>query len=240
MLLLRTFLQIGMRQRLLQVSRCGEIYVIPSLAPRHDNFEGVAPCHTGGSELKTTALMTHGSSGYVQGCRCADCRDGHRRRANAYTLKRASACTDCGSTSARASATGKRRCVPCAEKRLQASRLKAMAKKSKDRASDIAKSILVDSRKTDKKRQFANDLDLDFVREAIRGGCQYCGEMTIRMTLDRIDNSVGHVKSNVIPACIRCNYVRGAMPYDAWLILAPGMTRARELGLFGSWTARVR
>jgi len=55
------------------------------------------------------------------------------------------------------------------------------------------------------------------------------------MTLDRKDNDVGHVKDNVVPACVRCNYTRGDMPFDAWLVVAAGMRQAREKGLFGDW-----
>jgi len=60
------------------------------------------------------------------------------------------------------------------------------------------------------------------------------------MTLDRIDNDKGHTQDNVVPACIRCNYARRSMPYEAWLVVAKGMREAREQGLFGDWTGRVR
>ncbi len=67
--------------------------------------------------------------------------------------------------------------------------------------------------------------------------CSYCGSTELRMTLDRIDNDLGHLKSNVIACCTNCNYFRRDMPYLAWLKLAPGMREARELGLFGTWQA---
>jgi hypothetical protein len=60
------------------------------------------------------------------------------------------------------------------------------------------------------------------------------------MTLDRIDNQLGHIKSNVVAACIRCNYTRGAMPYEAWLFLAPGMQAAQQAKAFGNWDGRCR
>jgi hypothetical protein len=60
------------------------------------------------------------------------------------------------------------------------------------------------------------------------------------MTLDRIDNDKGHTEDNVVPACIRCNYTRRSMPYEAWLVVAKGMREARERGLFGEWTGRAR
>lgn len=37
--------------------------------------------------------------------------------------------------------------------------------------------------------------------------CVYCGD-TKRVGCDRIDNNVGHIKSNVVPCCIECNTAR--------------------------------
>jgi hypothetical protein len=106
--------------------------------------------------------------------------------------------------------------------------------------SRVAKFILHDSRHSDRKRSFENDLTLEFVKSLISTGCSYCGEVELRMTLDRVDNSVGHVQSNVVPACIRCNYTRRSMPHPAWMCLVQGMREAREKGLFGVWTGRCR
>jgi hypothetical protein len=56
------------------------------------------------------------------------------------------------------------------------------------------------------------------------------------MTLDRIDNSIGHLMSNVNPCCYRCNYIRANMPYAAWLSIVPAIRATFELGLFAAWT----
>ena len=104
----------------------------------------------------------------------------------------------------------------------------------------VPRHVYSDSRKSDQKRGFPNDLTFDFVCEVLAKGCSYCGETQLRMTLDRIDNATGHTQSNVNPSCIRCNYARGAMPYQAWLCLVPGMREAREKGLFLAWTGRAR
>lgn len=98
-----------------------------------------------------------------------------------------------------------------------------------------APGILRDSRKGDLRAGRENDLDIPFIEGLIRQDCLYCGETTVRMTLDRIDNSLGHLKSNVLPSCVRCNLVRGNMPYEAWLHVAKGMRSAREIGLFSNW-----
>jgi hypothetical protein len=100
--------------------------------------------------------------------------------------------------------------------------------------------IWEDSRRSDKKKGLENDLTKEFIAEQIDKGCSYCGETELRMTLDRVDNGLGHTMDNVVPACIRCNYVRGNMPHEAWLCLRSGLRHARREGLFGDWTGRRR
>lgn len=95
--------------------------------------------------------------------------------------------------------------------------------------------IVEDSKKSDRKAGRQHDLDVEFVRQEIAKGCRYCGEDRLRMTMDRIDNARGHTKDNVVPACVRCNDTRKNMPYEAWLVVADGMRKARIAGLFGSW-----
>jgi hypothetical protein len=95
--------------------------------------------------------------------------------------------------------------------------------------------VVKDSRSTDKKLCRENDLTLEFVKDLLGRGCQYCGETDMRMTLDRIDNSLGHTQQNVVPACIRCNLVRRDMPYEAWSLVATAMREARKNQLFGGW-----
>jgi hypothetical protein len=105
---------------------------------------------------------------------------------------------------------------------------------------DVARWIMTDSRKADQKHGHVFDLTKDWVADKISQGCEYCGETSLRMTLDRVDNNRGHTKDNVVPACIRCNYIRRDMPYDAWLKVAPGMRQARLAGAFGDWTGRIK
>lgn len=107
------------------------------------------------------------------------------------------------------------------------------------RISNPVQTVWVDSRRSDRKKGLENDLTKDFIRAALAQPCRYCGETHLRMTLDRIDNDKGHLMSNVVPACLRCNYTRGNMPYEAWLCLLPGLREAREKGLFGSWVGRM-
>jgi len=102
-----------------------------------------------------------------------------------------------------------------------------------------ARFILEDSRKGDKKKNRQNDLDLDFIKKVIEKGCSYCGENEIKICLDRIDNSKGHLKDNVIAACVRCNNIKNSMPYEAWLHIVPSIKSAYENGLFDNWHHRL-
>jgi hypothetical protein len=107
-----------------------------------------------------------------------------------------------------------------------------------------AKFIVKDSRNADKKAhpRRENDLTVAFVEKLLAesDGCLYCGETKLRMTADRIDNDLGHLQSNVNPSCIRCNVIRGKMPYVAWMLIVPAVREARILGLFGDWDGGTR
>ncbi len=104
----------------------------------------------------------------------------------------------------------------------------------------LAAIIVTDSKNSDSKFGRDNNLTKETVTDLIHLGCSYCGEQELRMTLDRIDNSLGHTVENVVSACIRCNYARRSMPHAAWLCLISGLKEAREKGLFGNWTGRCR
>lgn len=95
--------------------------------------------------------------------------------------------------------------------------------------------ILTDSKLSDRKRCMENDLDEEYIKTAISFDCSYCGQAEEMMTLDRIDNSIGHLKANVVPCCMQCNYFRRNMPFEAWLLLVPAMKEARRRGLLDGW-----
>ena len=60
----------------------------------------------------------------------------------------------------------------------------------------------------DKRKGLKNDLDLNWARKFLKQPCFYCGD-TEDVGLDRIDNSKGHTKDNVVPCCYSCNTARG-------------------------------
>lgn len=52
-----------------------------------------------------------------------------------------------------------------------------------------------------------------------RKPCVYCGD-THLIGCDRIDNSKGHLKTNVVPCCCSCNKARGdSFSYEEMLVL---------------------
>lgn len=100
-----------------------------------------------------------------------------------------------------------------------------------------AKFILQDAKRADKKVGCGEfQLSLQEIQNIIQNPCLYCGETKLMMTLDRIDNTKGHIKDNVNPSCIRCNIFRRDMPYEAWLEIVPFLRKVREDGEFGEWT----
>lgn len=99
------------------------------------------------------------------------------------------------------------------------------------------KFILKDTRQSDRRSGRQNDLTLTFVQDLIAPGCSYCGETKLKMTLDRVDNEQGHLQANVVAACVRCNYMRRDMPYEAWSRLVPTIRQLCSEGLFGSWVS---
>lgn len=101
----------------------------------------------------------------------------------------------------------------------------------------VAREIVYNSRKNDKNNGLTNNMTTLFVEAFIEKPCCYCGENNIKMTLDRINNDLGHIESNVVASCIRCNNIRRDMPYNTWLYLVPKIKEAKELGLFNNWNA---
>lgn len=103
---------------------------------------------------------------------------------------------------------------------------------------DCARSFLYCHRKQDRKMGREFNLTLEWICEQIAKPCVYCGEGEARRTLDRVNNSLGHLMDNVVTACIRCNLIRGNMPYEAWLAIVPSIRDTRQRGLFGDWQPR--
>jgi hypothetical protein len=61
-----------------------------------------------------------------------------------------------------------------------------------------------------KNRNLSVDISFERFKELRAGGCTYCeGSLPKRGAgLDRIDNSLGYLESNVVPCCTDCNQLR--------------------------------
>lgn len=98
--------------------------------------------------------------------------------------------------------------------------------------------------KSDRRKGRECDLSLDFVRSELAKPCTYCGDAEGFICLDRLNSELGHLMTNVVPACERCNLIKKDMPQLAWEKIAPSVRIARESGLFGDWVggphARLR
>jgi hypothetical protein len=73
---------------------------------------------------------------------------------------------------------------------------------------------------TDAKPPRETDLTFEATQALLRQStnCHYCGcDVTYDWTLDRIDNAIGHINSNVLVACWTCNNRRGKRSYDDFI-----------------------
>lgn len=119
-------------------------------------------------------------------------------------------------------------CLGCENKRVGKKRQLARAS-----GENRAIWILRDARGADKRHRRHFELTKEFIEHLLTQECTYCDGPA--QTLDRIDNMYGHFPENVQPSCTRCNYIRGDMPYDAWMCLWSGVKEARDKGYFGTW-----
>lgn len=59
----------------------------------------------------------------------------------------------------------------------------------------------------DKKQGRITSITVETIVEARKTGCIYCGRLSTG--LERVDNGKGHTIENCVPACLRCNWMRG-------------------------------
>lgn len=105
----------------------------------------------------------------------------------------------------------------CVEISCKSPRKKYYQKKSVDIVTIRLNACMMRSRS----RSWSCDLDYEFVKMIISMPCDYCLTIDRFSQLDRKDNSKGYTKDNVVPACRRCNMVKGMyLSYDDMLKVA--------------------
>lgn len=73
------------------------------------------------------------------------------------------------------------------------------------------------------KRNLSFDMTIEFIRELIKQPCHYCSR-TMPIEMDRKDNEVGYIITNVVPACRRCNMVKNHyLTYDEMITVAQAL-----------------
>ena len=105
------------------------------------------------------------------------------------------------------------------QKKLRRARMKRWGQSQRGRATFLRKAY---------QRVDSCDLSSEEILEYIERPCVYCGTTKENRGLDRIDNSLPHIKGNVQTACTDCNIMRG----DRFTV--------SEMMLIGKVVARIR
>jgi hypothetical protein len=120
-------------------------------------------------------------------------------------------------------------------------RNREMARHNRSKRENMAKYMTKNAIANDKAMGRVSDITIQFVEQLVNdaGGCTYCGDTEARLSLDRIDCSIGHNQNNVIASCVRCNHFRGNMPFEAWKEVAIVIKSLRERGILDDWRGRL-
>ena len=63
------------------------------------------------------------------------------------------------------------------------------------------------------------DITLEQFMEFWQKPCSYCGGEIKTIGLDRVDNSLGYTKENIISCCIICNNMKKNLPSEVFIVL---------------------
>lgn len=94
------------------------------------------------------------------------------------------------------------------KKRVSAREIKCSKTLAINKQRTKASKMISSYRFRDKRKNVDCDLDIDWVMDNIfNKSCYYCGDDE-NIGCDRIDNTSGHSKDNVLPCCYGCNIIR--------------------------------
>ena len=99
-------------------------------------------------------------------------------------------------------------CKECQRVYYKNNREKILKTETKYRLNNRERHLINMYKRKDKDKNRENDLTLEWFKENITSKpCLYCGD-TKNIGADRIDNTKGHTKDNVVPCCLLCNQTR--------------------------------
>lgn len=101
---------------------------------------------------------------------------------------------------------------------------------SKKKMSDedrVRNSLIQEYKNSANQRKLPYSLDDNTLFTLIKSKCHYCGkhpskphrkcESFLYNGLDRVDNSVGYIESNVVPCCFICNKMKGVLSKEEFM-----------------------
>jgi hypothetical protein len=89
------------------------------------------------------------------------------------------------------------------------SRQNEIAKKVTRKLKNVAKYRYYDYKHSAKDRNIKFDLSFEDMMKFWQKPCHYCGCQMRGIGLDRVDNKIGYVITNLLPCCGYCNYIKG-------------------------------
>jgi hypothetical protein len=81
-----------------------------------------------------------------------------------------------------------------------------------------------------KKKEIGFSLSYDEFESLIQKPCVYCGEISSRGGVDRVDSSVGYIVENCVPCCEICNTMKMDMALSDFLIKIEKIYHFRIIG----------
>lgn len=73
--------------------------------------------------------------------------------------------------------------------------------------------------RSEMKSKLVFDISYELFVDLIHDNCFYCGQSANekRNGVDRIDNTLGYSKENVVPCCFKCNQLKGKLSVNEFL-----------------------
>ena len=91
----------------------------------------------------------------------------------------------------------------------------------------VKNSLVQEYKHSAKQRRLVYELSENFLFVSVKSNCHYCGkppnkshrkcDTFLYNGLDRVDNSIGYIESNVVPCCYTCNKMKGVLTKEDFM-----------------------